>query len=442
MERLTPEQIRLLEELRELRDSGILTVDEFEFQVAKVLGRPLLVESLPVDEELSAPEDTPVAELLEYEFVEPNVSDEEEILAEENQGIETLPVSDITASSDVESEPRQNNSSRRKVLVGTTVSLALVAVGTIVALIGGGKSDSTSSQIVSSTTTVTENASTDRTDAPTSPEDTQVPAPSSQSGATTTAVFPNAASGNAGRPTTVTTPITTPITTPLTTVVDSDSLRPMVTDLQISKSHSVFYDFPLDLQQTVTFTATILNDAIFDSDSVWIVRKASDGLGGVVKLSRVQPGKWKATIDAYSQFGVYEFCVRLRFSTCEGPSASYEVLEQERNGPTISDVTISPATMSHGDTVTVSVRVVDVTGVSRVSGTIRLPSTQATCGNFSLISGHMRDGLWSFECVLTTQAGQGEVIIMAWDINFFHSEFRYPITVSEPVLNGLETARN
>ena len=50
MERLTPEQIRLLEELRELRDAGILTIDEFEFQVAKVLGRPLAVESSPVGE--------------------------------------------------------------------------------------------------------------------------------------------------------------------------------------------------------------------------------------------------------------------------------------------------------------------------------------------------------------------------------------------------------
>ncbi len=192
MERLTSEQIRLLEELRELRDSGILTVDEFEFQVAKVLGRQQAVEPSLVDQELVMPDETaaeeisddvmleeqdvdndvPAAsdgahesELLEYEFVEPNVSDEEEILAEENQGIETLPVSDNTASSDVESEPQQDKSSRRKVLIGTTVGLILIVVA-LVAL-GGGKSDSTSSQIIDSTTIVTQRTIAATTQTPT-----------------------------------------------------------------------------------------------------------------------------------------------------------------------------------------------------------------------------------------------------------------------------------
>ena len=196
MERLTSEQIRLLEELRELRDAGILTIDEFEFQVAKVLGRPLVVEPSLVDEEPVEPaeaDETVVAagsdetqqseqsdvvdvvltpdtshetELLEYEFDEPGTSDEDGIMAEENQVVEPLAVSDIPASSDVESEPQQNSSSRRKILIGTIVSLALVAVIGLVAL-GGGKSDTTSSQIIDNTTTVTQSTTPVTTKAPT-----------------------------------------------------------------------------------------------------------------------------------------------------------------------------------------------------------------------------------------------------------------------------------
>jgi hypothetical protein len=167
VERLTPEQIRLLEELRELRDSGILTVDEFEFQVAKVLGRPLLVEPSLVDEEMLAPEDTPVAELLEYEFDEPNVSDEDELLVEENQVVEPLAVSDIPASSDVESEPQQNSSSRRKVLIGTTAGLVLIAVIGLITLVGGGKSDTASTQIVDNTSIVNQRTIAATTQTPT-----------------------------------------------------------------------------------------------------------------------------------------------------------------------------------------------------------------------------------------------------------------------------------
>jgi hypothetical protein len=193
VERLASEQIRLLEELRELRDSGILTVDEFEFQVAKVLGRPQAVEPSPVDEEPVTPEETvaeeipdevtreeqdvvngvPAAsdeahesELLEYEFDEPNVSDEDEILAEENQFVESSSTSDISAANIAESEIQQNKSSQRKILIGTTVSLALVAVIGLVAL-GGGKSDTTSSQIVDNTSTVTQSTTPVTTQAPT-----------------------------------------------------------------------------------------------------------------------------------------------------------------------------------------------------------------------------------------------------------------------------------
>ena len=166
MERLSPEQIRLLEELRELRDAGILTIDEFEVQVAKVLGRPLVVEPLPVDEELSAPEDMPAVELLEYQFVEPEISGEDEILAEENQFVESSSTSDIPAENIAKVETQQNKSSRRKVLVGTTAGLIVIVVIALVAL-GGGKSDSTSTQIVDNTTTVTQSTIAVITQAPT-----------------------------------------------------------------------------------------------------------------------------------------------------------------------------------------------------------------------------------------------------------------------------------
>ena len=166
MERLTPEQIRLLEELRELRDAGILTIDEFEFQVAKVLGRPLVVEPLPADEELSAPEDTPVAELLEYEFVEPETSDEDEILAEENQVIEPPTTSDISASPIADIGSQQNKSGRRKIVVGAVVGFIVVS-GIALIVLGGGESNSTSSQVIGSTTTVTQSTVAVTTQAPT-----------------------------------------------------------------------------------------------------------------------------------------------------------------------------------------------------------------------------------------------------------------------------------
>ena len=188
MERLTSEQIRLLEELRALRDSGILTVEEFEFQVAKVLGRPQVVEPIPFVEEPLAPEDAAVAEnldeaqqvkksdvalvpdtsheseLLEYELVEPDISDEDEILVEENQVAEPPAISDTLALPIVEPETQQNNSSRRKVLIGTTTGLVLIAVIGLVTLVGGGKSDPTSTQIVDSTkpfTQITKPATTE-----------------------------------------------------------------------------------------------------------------------------------------------------------------------------------------------------------------------------------------------------------------------------------------
>jgi hypothetical protein len=196
VERLTPEQIRLLEELRELRDAGILTIDEFEFQVAKVLGRPLAVESSPVgevpvrpteadgvvvtdisdesihedrtvnDDGALAPETPPESELLEDKFVESETSDFTWLLSEENQFVESPTTSDIPAENIAEAETQQNKSSRRKVLIGTTAGLILVVVIAVVAL-GGGKSDSTSSQIIDSTSIVTQSTAAVTTQAPT-----------------------------------------------------------------------------------------------------------------------------------------------------------------------------------------------------------------------------------------------------------------------------------
>jgi len=197
VERLTSEQIRLLEELRELRDAGILTVEEFEFQVAKVLGRPQVVEPIPFVEEPLAPQEpdeTAVAEnpdeaqqveqrdvadvalvpdtsyeseLLEYELVEPNISDEDEILVEENQVAEPPSTSYTSALPIAEPETQQNIPSRRKVLIGTSVGLVLIAVIGLVTLVGGGKGDSTSTPILDNTTTVTESTTPVTTKAPT-----------------------------------------------------------------------------------------------------------------------------------------------------------------------------------------------------------------------------------------------------------------------------------
>jgi len=187
VERLTSEQIRLLEELRELRDAGILTIDEFEFQVAKVLGRPLVVEPSPVDEEpvkpaeadetqqseqsdvvdvVLTPDTSHETELLEYEFDEPGTSDQDGIMIEKNQAVEPLPISESLASAVVETEIQQSNSSRRKALIGTTIGLVLIAVIGLVTLVGG-KSDTASTQIVDNTTTVTQSTTPMTTKAPT-----------------------------------------------------------------------------------------------------------------------------------------------------------------------------------------------------------------------------------------------------------------------------------
>jgi hypothetical protein len=102
---------------------------------------------------------------LEYEFVAPGPSDEDEILAEENQVVESSSTSNIWAESIAEAETQQNISGRRKVLIGTTAGLVVIVVIALVAL-GGGKSDSTSSQIIDGTTIVAQSTIAATTQAP------------------------------------------------------------------------------------------------------------------------------------------------------------------------------------------------------------------------------------------------------------------------------------
>ena len=426
MERLTSEQIRLLEELRELRDSGILTVDEFEFQVAKVLGRPQVVEPIPFVEEPLAPQEpdetvvpenpdeaqqveqsdvadvAPVpdtsheSELLEYELVEPDISDEDEILVEENQVAEPPAISDTLALPIVETETQQNIPSRRKALIGTTAGLVLIAVIGLVTLVGGGKSDSTSTQIIDNTTTVTQSTTAANTDVPTT---------SSQIVDNTTTVTQNASIGTTNQP-----KITTPTTTPVTTNQGTSPPNAVVTALQVSKSHPVLYNYPWDLQQTATFTALIVNDEEAfnrnwgEGGGVLLLIKGPSGWGSSnYTFEREKPGTWTVTMfdledGGTALVGLNEFCVAFRdgpWDQCSGPTVSFELLERERNPVMISNVIISPESVSTGDTVTVSFRLVDATGVYEV---------QVGCGGVysgaSLSSGDLRDGLWTFNCVV------------------------------------------
>jgi hypothetical protein len=454
VERLTSEQIRLLEELRELRDSGILTVDEFELQVAKVLGRPLVVEPSPVDEELLAPaevdgavvgdisdeaihedhtvsddialapEMSPESELLEYEFVAPETSDEDDLLAEENQVVEPPTTSDISALPIADIGSQQNKSGRRKVLIGTTVGLIVIVVIALVAL-GGGKSDSTSSQINDSTTIVTERTSTGSSDAPTSLGNTQAPATSSLSVVTPTTVTQNASTGTGNRPPSATTSVATPATT---SVSNADLLPPIVTNLEISKSHSVFYNIYAS-GRTVTFTASILNEEqAMNSQGLnyqglpRLFRKNRPGWGFPYEFKRVQPGIWTLSVtDGDANFfdvGLNEFCVTFTQGVsgqCSGPAVSFEVLD-EANPPTISDVDISPAIVYGGATVKVSARVVDATKVTSVFMNFEIKrddglTSVARCGEISLISGDERDGIWSTDCVLPAPWVIGQAVI-------------------------------
>ena len=177
MDRLTSEQIRLLEELRELRDAGILTVDEFDYQVAKVLGRPRVVGESSVEvESLNSqrpdkaevegageaqlvrqdgvagiaqdPDTSTETELLEFVIVDPKVSDEVEIPVADGEVSEPPPAEIVSISIVAESDGQRQSSGRRRVLVGTMAGLVLLVVIALVTLGGGEASDSMSSQSV------------------------------------------------------------------------------------------------------------------------------------------------------------------------------------------------------------------------------------------------------------------------------------------------------
>jgi len=104
--------------------------------------------------------------------------------------------------------------------------------------------------------------------------------------------------------------------------------------------------------------------------------------------------------------GTYTFCVVINDSVeCLGPSVSFEVLAQERNPPSISDFTVSPAIFFRGDTVRISVRINDDTGVTDVRGKMCVGNRNGPCqeGNLSLVSGNEKDGLWVFEGVVPSE---------------------------------------
>jgi hypothetical protein len=353
---------------------------------------------------------------LEYEFVESGTPDFTWLLSEQNQFVESSSTSDIPAENISEPETQQNNSSRRKVLIGTTVGLVLVAAIGLVALVGGGKSDPASTQIVDNTTIVTQS---------TTPVTTKAPTASSQSVVTPTTVTQNASTGTGNRPPSPTTSVATPATT---SVSNADLPPPIVTNLKISKSHSVFYNIYAS-GRTVTFTASILNDEqAMNSQGLnyqglpRLFRKNRPGWGFPYEFKRVQPGIWTLSVtDGDADFfdvGLNEFCVTFTQGVsgqCSGPAVSFEVLD-EANPPTISEVDISPAIVYGGATVKVSARVVDATKVTSVFMNFEIKrndglTSVASCGEISLISGDERDGIWSTDCVLPAPWVIGQAVI-------------------------------
>jgi hypothetical protein len=204
VERLTSEQIRLLEELRELRDAGILTVEEFESQVAKVLGRPQVGNSSLVTEEPVAHDEALVeeifdevtreerdateavvptlevtheTELLEFEFDGPGTSNEDRMLEGQTQVADPSTSSDSSALPVTEDVPYRNRSSRRNAIVGATAGFVLVAAIALMAVNGEGKGETTPSQVVKGTTTIAQTAVPMTTGAPPTSSTTTVEIP-------------------------------------------------------------------------------------------------------------------------------------------------------------------------------------------------------------------------------------------------------------------------
>ena len=77
--------------------------------------------------------------------------------------------------------------------------------------------------------------------------------------------------------------------------------------------------------------------------------------------------------------------------------------------PTIVSVSASPSTVSPGQTLTISARVTDTTGVQYVGLQADLNGTQASwCGySASLVSGSATDGTWALSCTVPTTVNSG-----------------------------------
>lgn len=181
VERLTTEQIRLLEELRELRDAGILTIGEFDSEVAKVLGRSQIVDdSAPAtksvgDDESSivvegseeellaqqndipdlvlAPDSTPDSGLLEYVFVHEQVVRVVESPVADGERSEA-PTGEVSSNSVIiESVGIRQSSGRKKAFAGAMAGFLLLVVVALVVITGGEASVSTPTSNVEVTVT-------------------------------------------------------------------------------------------------------------------------------------------------------------------------------------------------------------------------------------------------------------------------------------------------
>lgn len=179
MERLTSEQIGLLENLKALYDDGILTEVEFEAQVDKVLGRfQVLEDSAPetgptlhhefdvVIEDLvdgqrdqlvdgldvvEGPAATNETGLLEFVFVDTQGVDDVEILAADEEGAEAQLGQVASDSFVAEAIGVHQSSGRKKMFVGAMAGFLLLGVVALVVITGGEGSVSTPTSNVEET---------------------------------------------------------------------------------------------------------------------------------------------------------------------------------------------------------------------------------------------------------------------------------------------------
>ena len=337
--------------------------------------------------------------------------------------------------------------SRRNLILVVSV-IALVAVAASIFALTRPSDTTSNSNEVSSSSLEEEPTTTLRSDKPPSTVQASSSIVTSSSptqfGAAPTTVTKNASTGTANRPSSATSPITTPATT---SVSNADPLPPIVTNLEISKSHSVFYNMYYVSGRSVTFTASILNDeqAVNDDGLNYgglprLFRKNRPGWGFPYEFQRVRPGIWTLTVSGAADFfdvGLNEFCVTFTQGVCSGPAVSFEVLN-EADPPTISNFNISPAIVYGGSTVKVNARIVDATGVTRVFMIFEIKrpdglTSGGGCGEISLISGDERDGIWSTDCRLPAPS-VGQAVIRIFSHNPYsevggYAVFEYRVEV-------------